>query len=166
MLKGLLENKVCGECKICCGFDNTDIWEMPVMTKKSMEKLKGFRKETEFVEKDGGYVVKPPVLEDEELFLCPALDKKTGCTLGEDKPFDCQIWPYRVMELEGRLCITISPVCEELFNRPLSQLVSFLEENLTKVIYQYAQKHPEIVKKYDHSYPILNVLTDENTGDC
>ena len=38
MLNGLLENKICASCKICCGFDNTDLWEMPVMNEKNQAK--------------------------------------------------------------------------------------------------------------------------------
>ena len=35
MLKGLLSKSVCGECRICCGFDSTDVWEMPVMNEET-----------------------------------------------------------------------------------------------------------------------------------
>ena len=158
MLKGLLDNKSCRECKICCGFDRTDIWEMPVMNTETFKKLSEIRPETEFTQKDGAYVVNAPELEGDELFFCPALDSEKGCMLGDKKPFDCSIWPYRIMELGGFLVITICPVCEELYNRPLSQLVGFLEKGLGEKIYNYAQKHPEIVKEYDYSYPILKVF--------
>jgi Fe-S-cluster containining protein len=157
MLKGLLKNETCGECRICCGFDRTDIWEMPVMNEKSKDKLSQMKSETQFLKNGDGFTVKAPELIGDELFLCPALDTQKGCILGEDKPFDCKIWPYRVMELSGNMVISICTVCNELYNRPLKELVEFLNNGLAKKIYEYALEHPEIIKKYDYSYPILNV---------
>ena len=80
MLKGLLENKICASCKICCGFDNTDLWEMPVMNEKTRRRLAELRPNVEFIEKDGGFVVDAGNLPDGELFYCPALDpEKAVC---------------------------------------------------------------------------------------
>ncbi len=158
MLKGLLENKICASCKICCGFDNTDLWEMPVMNEKTRRRLAELRPNVEFIEKDGGFVVDAGNLPDGELFYCPALDPEKGCMLGVDKPFDCFIWPFRIMSVdEGLLAITISPVCPEIYSRPLSQLMDFLSRGLEKTIYEYAGKHPEIIKPYEHDYPILSI---------
>ena len=28
--------------------------------------------------------------------------KNIGCILGDEKPFDCKIWPYRVMNFKGK----------------------------------------------------------------
>lgn len=58
---------------------------------------------------------------------------------------------------EGLLAITISPVCPEIYSRPLSQLMDFLSQGLEKTIYEYAGKHPEIIKPYEHDYPILSI---------
>ena len=101
----------------------------------------------QFVPKDGGYIFKAQELHGDELFSCPALTGH-GCMLGDDKPFDCRIWPYRIMEVGGRRAITIASICDELYNRPLSQLVGFLREGLAEVIFSYADAHPEIVKPY------------------
>ncbi|MGN1481408.1 hypothetical protein [Porcipelethomonas sp.] len=166
MLKGLLENKSCRECRICCGFDKTDIWEMPVMNSDTAKELSRLRPDTEFTEKDGAFIVKAGRLEGDELFFCPALDKEKGCILGDKKPFDCSIWPYRIMDLNGTWVISICPVCGELYNRPLRELVEFVENGLGEKIYKYALENPDIVKKYDHSYPILKVLGEENTDNC
>ena len=75
--------------------------------------------------------------------------------LGDDKPFDCRIWPYRIMEVGGRRAITFASICDELYHRPLSQLVDFLKEGLADVIFAYADEHPEIVKPYYEGYPVL-----------
>ena len=76
MLKGLLSKSVCGECRICCGFDSTDVWEMPVMNEETKNKLEALRPGTEFVRTKNSYITKCGELSDDEIFYCPALDKK------------------------------------------------------------------------------------------
>ena len=93
-------------------------------------------------------------LNDEQLFSCPALTLQ-GCMLGDDKPFDCRIWPYRIMTVGDRRAITLASICEEMFSRPLSQLVGLLRDGLADEIFRYADAHPEIVKPYYEGYPVL-----------
>ncbi|MBE6863138.1 MAG: hypothetical protein E7495_00995 [Ruminococcus flavefaciens] len=154
MLKKILSGKSCAECRLCCIFDRYDIWETPVFNEEIMNRIKQLRPGTEFVTKDGGYIFKADNIGADQLFSCPALTE-TGCILGDDKPFDCRIWPYRIMEVGGRRAITIASICDELYNRPLSQLVGFLKEGLAEAIFSYADAHPEIVKPYYEGYPVL-----------
>lgn len=160
MLKGLLDNKTCAACKICCGFDNTDLWEMPIMNEKTAQKLKELKPETRFTDCGSGYVTDAGELSDGELFYCPALDHEKGCILGDDKPFDCRIWPFRVMETEDKRfrMITVSSVCPEIYSRPLSQLSEFVKEKLETTVFEYAEKNPDVIKKYIEGYPILAII--------
>lgn len=156
MLKKILDKKTCAECKLCCIFDRYDIWETPVFDEDTKKKLESF-KNTEFVPKDGGYIFKAEKFDDEGLFTCPALDPEKGCILGDEKPFDCRIWPYRIMKIGEKRVIAIAGICETMYNKPLSELVGFLKEGLADTIFRYADSHPEIVKPYDTSYPVLMV---------
>lgn len=154
MLKKILENSTCAECQLCCVFDCYDIWETPVFdadTKNKLEKQKNI----EFIEKDGGYIFKAEKFDSDGLFRCPALDPRKGCILGDEKPFDCRIWPYRIMKIGDKRAITIASICEAMYNKPLSELVGFLKEGLADKIFEYADIHPEIVKPYDNLYPVL-----------
>lgn len=154
MLKKILSGETCAECRLCCVFDRYDVWETPVFTEKLRDRLTAERPGTEFVRKDGGYIFKVKELNEDQLFSCPALTDK-GCMLGDDKPFDCRIWPYRIMNIGGRRAIVIASICEELYNRPLSQLVEFLKDGPAEEIFAYADAHPEIVKPYYEGYPVL-----------
>ena len=115
MLKKILSGKSCAECRLCCIFDRYDIWETPVFNEEIKNRIKQLRPGTEFVTKDGGYIFKADNIGADQLFSCPALTE-TGCMLGDDKPFDCRIWPYRIMEVGGRRAITIASICDELYN--------------------------------------------------
>ncbi len=154
MLKKILDGKSCAECRLCCVFDRYDVWETPVFTDEIKKKILEKNPHTEFIRKEGGWIFKADEFDDEGLFSCPALTPK-GCMLGDEKPFDCRIWPYRIMEIGGRRAITIASICDELYNRPLSQLVEFLKEGLADDIFAYADAHPEIVKPYFEGYPVL-----------
>ncbi|MGN0580444.1 MAG: hypothetical protein ACI4JE_06175 [Ruminococcus sp.] len=154
MLKKILDGKVCAACRLCCVFDRYDVWETPVFTDEIKERISSVKPDAEFVPKDGGWIFKAEELDENQLFSCPALTEN-GCILGDDKPFDCRIWPYRIMEVGGRRAITIASICDELYNRPLSQLAGFLKEGLADTIFRYADEHPEIVKPYYEGYPVL-----------
>lgn len=154
MLKKILSGSVCAECRLCCVFDSSDVWETPVFTERTKEILVEKCPEAEFAPKGDGYALRVGKIEKDELFRCPALTEN-GCMLGDDKPFDCRIWPYRIMHIGGRRAITIASICEEMYNRPLSQLVEFLKEGLAEKIFDYAHEHPEIVKPYEEGYPVI-----------
>ena len=154
MLKKILSPQSCAECRLCCVFDRYDIWETPVFTAETVERIKLSHPEAQFIRKDGGFISAVGELNDEQLFSCPALTPQ-GCMLGDDKPFDCRIWPYRIMTVGDRRAITLASICEEMFSRPLSQLVGLLRDGLADEIFRYADAHPEIVKPYYEGYPVL-----------
>lgn len=154
MLKKILSGDSCAKCRLCCVFDKDDIWETPIFTEEIRQQIRNVKPNTEFVPKDGGYTFLTKELKDGELFSCPALTEN-GCILGNDKPFDCRIWPYRIMEIGGKRAISIASTCEEMYNRPLSQLTEFLKNDLAETIFRYADSHPEIVKPYCSGYPVL-----------
>ncbi|MBR4361702.1 MAG: hypothetical protein IKP42_03030 [Ruminococcus sp.] len=154
MLKKILKGESCAACRLCCVFDRYDVWETPVFTAETCERIRDVKPDAQFVSKDGGFISRVTEFGDDGLFTCPALTP-TGCMLGNDKPFDCRIWPYRIMEIGGRRAIAIASICPELYERPLSQLVGFLQEGLADTIFAYADAHPEIVKPYYEGYPVL-----------
>lgn len=130
MLKKILSKDTCANCRICCVFDDDDLWELP------------------------GEIESPKQSED-GLYYCPKLSEK-GCTLGDKKPFECKIWPFRVMEYKGNLVITLSPVCGSLYKKPLNELMEFLKnDRLYELIFKTAKQRPDIVKPYVKGYPIL-----------
>jgi hypothetical protein len=172
MLSSLLDKDTCAKCRICCTFESYEVWETPNFTPSEQEAVKRILPEdTEMSD------ISIPVLEhhpespmpssnsikrfrvtkldDGDMFYCPALDNETGCKLGDEKPFECQIWPFRIMKLNGQLVITVSPLCNAVFTRPLSTLVTFMKEELLDEMLKYAQEYPTAVKEYDDMYPIL-----------
>ena len=41
MLKKILPRETCGKCRVCCGFDESDKWEIPLVFGELKEYIEG-----------------------------------------------------------------------------------------------------------------------------
>lgn len=140
MLKSVLSGEQCAKCRICCSFVKDDAWEAPTL--RNPDTKQKYRAEYNF--KD-----------ETEILLCPMLDEKTGCTLGENKPFECKIWPLRVFEIDGKIRIGISEVCPAFTKEDDGKLIKLLAEGLYEKIVGEFRDNPEIIRKYSEEYRII-----------
>ena len=154
MLKGLLSKNECAQCRICCCFDSGDLWEIPVFSRELADRISSEIPEASFSQRDGGLVLDLECQPDEDLYICSMLDCERGCVLGDKKPFDCRIWPFRIMSFNDARVITVSPVCPVVSEKPLKDIME-TAENLSEVIFHEADKNPSIVKPYIDGYPII-----------
>lgn len=154
MLSKLLSKEECAKCRICCCFDSTDLWETPVVSQGLRDRILDDYPEMRFVEKGESYLFRMDKEPDEDLYYCSVLDHQKGCVLGDEKPFDCRIWPFRVMEFNGQWVITLSPVCPNVIKKPLDEIQKVAKE-IAPIIFAEANRNPDIVKKYLPNYPIL-----------
>ena len=156
MLKNILSPAECADCRLCCSFDRYDLWETPVIYEEMKNSLKELYPSLEFISRGKSFLFR---MEESEngLYYCPMLTD-TGCMLGDSKPFDCRIWPYRIMDLNGTLVISIASICDAMYGRPLRRLVEELDRGLADIIFEEAAKHPDIIKEYQDGYPILKAM--------
>lgn len=156
MLKKILSPETCAECRLCCVFDKTDIWEVPVLTEENAASVRKTIPQTELTKKGNEYTFSSPELHGDELFTCPALSCN-GCRLSrEDMPFDCRIWPFRMMHDEnGKCVIAVSQLCKGTAEYSDEQLRDFLDEGLGEMCFQFAEKHPEHVKPFAEGYRVV-----------
>lgn len=163
MLSKVLSKAVCAECKFCCSFRRQSLWETPLFPIETVEKLQGDGKrffncgegENRFgrMDLEDRYRTDDP----EEEVPCIFLDAEKGCTLSEeDKPFDCKIWPLRIMrKQEGEPVIALTPTCPEINRQSLDVMEDLVRSGLGEKIYAYAAEHPYIVKEYREGFPVL-----------
>ena len=160
MLTKLLSREECAKCRLCCCFDSYDLWETPVINQETHDRiLKDFKPDQKFLELGEHYLLKMEKEPDRDLYYCSLLDHDKGCLMGTQKPFDCRIWPFRIMALDGRRVIVLSTVCPVVQTRPLSEIQSLAKE-LAAAIFRYADENPFAVKKYIEGYPIMVVEED------
>ena len=163
MLSELMSKETCAHCRYCCSFKRTSLWELPLFPADELKKLakdtdakcvyEGSGK-TAF----GRFDLSGEYLTDnsEEEIPCPFLDMDTGCTLdGDNEPFDCRLWPFRVMNKNGHLLLCISIACPSIMTWELEHLRAYSQENLRKPVRAYVDKHPYIVKDMQEGYIAL-----------
>lgn len=151
----ILSADSCGKCRVCCGFVEDDCWEIPLIFSEFRERVE--RKLGVKTVPRGNEYVFDMSFNGDEIVPCPALTEN-GCSLGELKPFDCAVWPFRVNSLGDMRVITVSPVCETVFSMPLKTLSDFVNtDGFAEMMFAEARRHPDMVKPYLHGYPILTV---------
>ena len=164
MLGGILKKETCATCRFCCSFRRTSLWEAPVFTYENMLALKD---DPDFDGSDltvylEDYTYAKYDLSDKyktndpnEEVPCPYLGEN-GCTLSErEKPWDCKIWPLRVMNKDGEIVIALTPTCPSINRLDFETVKEFVDTNLKKDIIEYANNHPFLIKEYRSDYPII-----------
>ena len=158
MLSKILSKTSCAACKFCCSFRRQSLWETPLFPPEVAEKLS---RENEYGVvgefRDGQIILGGYRTDDpEEEVPCKFLDPQKGCILkGEDKPFDCSIWPLRIMNKDGKLVIALTPTCSAIGAVPSKALVELVQNGLGEKIFEYAQTHPYIIKEYKEGFPVI-----------
>ena len=159
MLSQILSRDTCAECRFCCSFKRSSLWETPLFfepEKNMLEKL-GYT----FLQEEGcglmDLATRYKTEDPEEEAPCFFLDSEKGCTLDEElKPFDCKIWPLRLMNRKGRLVLALTPTCQAVNRIPFEDLQKFVKEGLAESIYEYSQRHPRMIKNYREGFPVLH----------
>ncbi len=155
MLSKILKSESCAKCRVCCGFVEEDKWEIPLIFGEFREKIE--EKLGIALAPRGGEYVFDMKFDGDKLIYCPAASEH-GCTLGELKPFDCLIWPFRVNSLGDIRVITVSPVCGSVSDLPLKTLSEFVSaDGFADKLFKTARDHADIVKPYIGGYPIVAV---------
>lgn len=166
MLSKVLDKSTCAECRFCCSFRRCSLWETPLFDMETVDRLlKKQNNEKSFVVKKANgaeygqmdLLYKYKTDDPQEEAPCDYLDPHRGCILdNKDKPFDCKIWPLRIMKMEnGRLVIALTPTCPAINKQPLRVMKELVDDGLADVIYQYAKDHPFIIKEYHEGFPVL-----------
>lgn len=153
-LTPVLTSEDCGKCRWCCRFTAEDIWEAPLISarcKTALEQI--LHSEVNLTDGKHGRIFEPRYNE-KGLCDCPALGED-GCVLGEERPDDCKVWPFRVMLFGDRRVITVSPECPEINRRALAELSAFVTGGFAERLFGLARDNPQMIKPYIYDYPIL-----------
>lgn len=160
-LKKILSSETCANCRLCCFFDGYSAWDTPTFTSEEAEAVLQITPQAKPVNigKCKRFRLDSTSPDIRGLYPCPALDPEDGCILGDNKPFECAIWPYRIMNDNGVRVIGIARMCEAMYSKPLDELSSFLEEDgLAEKIFGYADKYPDIIKDFSSDYIMLKKI--------
>ena len=165
MLGKILKKEDCAACRFCCSFRRTSLWETPIFTKENIDAIKinpSLDKSVlNVIEKDGYCFAKYDLSgqyktgDSDEEVPCPYLGEN-GCILSDDeKPWDCKIWPLRVMNKDGEIVVALTPTCPSINRLEFAYVKDFVSSNLKKDITEYAAAHPFLIKEYRSDFPII-----------
>ena len=155
MLGELLSKEECAECRLCCSFESYDLLNTPTVTPNTAERIiDEHLPEQRFIGNGGSFLMKMEPQPDTDIHYCPLLDHRQGCVMKDHKPFECRIWPLRVMQQGENLVIALSPLCP-VINGKSAELVRQKCEELAGAIFEEAEACPELVKPYIAGYTVL-----------
>lgn len=166
MLKEILRKEDCASCHFCCTFRRTSLWETPIFTGENIEAIdsdasrdgSSLRKFSSGDQTYATYDLSDKYLTDspDEEAPCPYLGEQ-GCLLNdEEKPWDCKIWPLRVMRKpDGEVVIALTPTCPSINKLDIEAVKAFVRTKLQDDLFAYAASHPYLIKDYKAGFPIL-----------
>lgn len=164
MLSDLISKKDCANCQFCCVFKETSLWEVPTFPEDTINRIAKEVKSADVVINKGekcsyGHFdlsKKYSSNDPNEEVACPCLDSQTGCTLSDEyKPFECKLWPFRVMKKDGRNVIAVSIACPAVKKWECEWLRSFADSKLKAPVKDYIKTHPYIIKDIQKGYLAL-----------
>lgn len=157
MVKQILPPEKCVKCKGCCYFDKSDIYEVPDILPELAKYIEENYKNIKLVKYGSIYRFEfPENLKEGDIFTCPML-AETGCVLRDDKPFDCRIYPFRIMnDKNGKCHVAVSDYCSGVKGISLSDMREFLlSSGLYTKIMEYKKLNPASVLEYTKEYKIV-----------
>lgn len=158
MLAEVLSEKDCAKCEFCCSFRRASLDLTPCFDKENIEEIMRLYPEAKFKTRSDGAVTidlddKYETDDVSEEALC--YFNRKGCILPSHlKPFDCSLWPFRLMKNGDGLSIALVPSCPYIDKSDLTKLKK-AAENVGKAAIEYSKDHPEIIIEYRDDYSVL-----------
>lgn len=157
MLTGIFSPSKCAECKLCCNFHRSSAWETPALEPSDIFRMHEMC--VPLTQKPDGttsFYLDFRTENPDEVANCPLLDTCSGCILPrENRPFECRIWPLRIMRDASTLVIGIYEKCPALDIETFEKLGKHALENLLEPVLAYASRNPRAVRNYDSAYKII-----------
>ena len=150
MLEAILDKKTCADCRFCCVFDATDIWEMPLVDATTREAALAALPGVAFAPDGDDWRFAVPTPAGGALVNCPALTPH-GCALGPDRPFECRLWPFRALMREGRPVLALSPGCRAVAALPPNAVAAHARAIAPQVA-AYVAAHPRMLHPWRDEY--------------
>ena len=158
MLEDILSPKDCAKCGFCCSFRRQSLNLTPCFDAESIDEICALYPEARFKTLPNGAVTidlddKYQTDDSCEEALCHF--NRTGCILPSHlKPFDCKLWPFRLMRGDDGLLLALVPTCPGIKKDDQAKL-SKVAENVAKEAVEYARNHPEIIIEYRDDYQVI-----------
>ena len=157
MLKDVLSPEDCAKCGFCCSFRRQSLDLTPLFAKETVGEISRLYPEARFRTLPNGAVTidigdQYRTDDSEEEALCPF--NRKGCILPKHlKPFDCELWPFRLMKSGDGFVLALVPTCPWI-DKDSPKFKSTASAVFQKAV-AHAKTHPEIAIEYRADYQIV-----------
>ena len=163
MLKDVLSPEDCAKCGFCCSFRRQSLHLTPLFAKETVEEIRRLFPEARFRTLPNGAVTidiadRYRTDDSGEEALCPF--NRKGCILPQHlKPFDCELWPFRLMKSGNGLALALVPTCPWIAkdSPKFKETAAAVAEKAVA----YAKTHPELVIESRPDYQVVVPLPEE-----
>lgn len=164
MLTEYISAEQCAHCRLCCHFRRNSAWETPVLeperarqlTERSIPLMQ--RREHPAANEHTTFALHYDGTDPAETAPCPLLTS-TGCALPrEQRPFECRIWPLRLMlSPTGLPSVALyNAGCSALMvPSGRSRLISFATGPFLPTLRRFAASFPPSIRPFHSDYIIL-----------
>lgn len=154
MLKEIFTPAECAKCRLCCNFHRESVWESPFLVEDLALELKDQGIPVELRSRGGWSFVYQ--FSDNEAVDCPLLDPDRGCRFSEkDKPFECRIWPLRIMEMNGSTVIGKYRNCPAIQGSRGEQINRLVHDRLLQILLDFIAKYPAARRPFSTEYEVI-----------
>ena len=157
MRKDVLSHEDCAKCGFCCSFRRQSLGLTPCFAKETVAEIRRLFPDVRFKTLPNGATTididdQYRTDDSQEEVLCPF--NRKGCILPSHlKPFDCELWPFRLMKSGNDLTLALVPTCPWIEkDNPKFKSVAVA---VAKAAVEYAKNHPEIVIEYREDYHVV-----------
>lgn len=158
MLKDVLSPGDCAKCGFCCSFRRQSLHLTPLFAGETVDEIRRLHPEARFKTLPNGAVtidIDDQYRTDDSAEEAPCPFNKKGCILpGHLKPFDCKLWPFRLMRRGDGLALALVPTCPWIEKGDTAKFKA-TASSVAKEAMDYAKGHPEIVIEYRAVYQVV-----------
>ncbi len=154
-LKQFVPSSYCFQCRNCCVFESTETTWRPLMAQE--EKLRSCLKSPDRCFDNGavdpdGFV---KMVDERGKGRCAVFhDKEYVCNLYDTRPFECRIYPFMLVEKEGKPFLAAHLSCpfvnehrhDEVFTKYTDYLINYVEQ---PVIKNFLSRNRVIARPYN-----------------
>ena len=148
----------CQTCRRCCTFAPHELSEAPLFADEQRTKaLKEFSSEQiEFVKRGTLWqVILRPLLGTDK-HVCPFFDIASAqCRIYSYGIFDCHTWPFYVMNIAGKIVITVSQECPVAGMRDAGLVDWFARNVIGPKMLEIARIHPDLILPHNENVRII-----------
>lgn len=160
----VLTSDDCFQCRRCCRFTPDEFIDAPLFTddQRHLAEAELAGEEVEFVPRGGMWQVVLREIPGSESRVCPFYEERMGrCRVYTYGIFDCDTWPFYVMERDGRLLLTLSRDCPVVGAQDVERLRTYARHCVAPQMLAITTLHPELIATYR-----ANVIELLDLGTC